>query len=294
MSVAVDVPLRQARSLTPAAVPLPGRLVEGQLGLNVPDAKAWVGDAAASPVPLSSVRPFLSTSQYEEGDYVVHSGVLYLCVLQHLPDVWNPANFRPVGPWVGTSPPLNPIDGQLWWDSEGGNLYAYYDDGDSQQWVPAFSYAAGGSGVVSDGVYIGTTPPANPVHGQMWWDASGGNLYIYYDDGDSLQWVPAFSYALPGDGATAYVGSVAPGNPVEGQLWFDTVSGEMYIWYIDVDSEQWVPAFNGAMAGTIPVGAAPPTDPKQGQQWYDLNSGAMYVWVFDGDSYQWVGVTPIG
>jgi hypothetical protein len=33
------------------------------------------------------------------------------------------------------------------------------------------------------------TPPTSPVPGQMWWDSSSGDLYIYYDDGSSVQWV---------------------------------------------------------------------------------------------------------
>lgn len=34
-------------------------------------------------------------------------------------------------------------------------------------------------------------PPANPAIGQMWWNSSNGQLYIWYDDGNSKQWVQA-------------------------------------------------------------------------------------------------------
>jgi hypothetical protein len=44
------------------------------------------------------------------------------------------------------------------------------------------------------GVYVGTAPPTTPFVGQMWWcsdgSVGGGVLYIYYDDGNSQQWVP--------------------------------------------------------------------------------------------------------
>jgi hypothetical protein len=36
---------------------------------------------------------------------------------------------------------------------------------------------------------IGDTPPASPVAGDLWWESDSGNLYCYYNDGDSLQWV---------------------------------------------------------------------------------------------------------
>jgi hypothetical protein len=38
---------------------------------------------------------------------------------------------------------------------------------------------------------VSTTPPSNPSQGELWWDDVDGNLYIYYEDGTSNQWVPA-------------------------------------------------------------------------------------------------------
>ena len=33
-----------------------------------------------------------------------------------------------------------------------------------------------------------------------------------------------------------------PSNPSSGQLWWNTNDGRLYIWYIDINSSQWVPA----------------------------------------------------
>jgi len=38
-------------------------------------------------------------------------------------------------------------------------------------------------------VNIADVAPGSPVAGQMWWNSSNGNLYIYYNDGSSSQWV---------------------------------------------------------------------------------------------------------
>ena len=35
------------------------------------------------------------------------------------------------------------------------------------------------------------TPPENPGSGAMWWSTIDGRLYVYYEDIDSEQWVPA-------------------------------------------------------------------------------------------------------
>lgn len=40
--------------------------------------------------------------------------------------------------------------------------------------------------------HVGTTPPDNPVNGDKWWKSDEGREKIYYDDGDTSQWVDAF------------------------------------------------------------------------------------------------------
>jgi len=53
----------------------------------------------------------------------------------------------------------------------------------------AAALAAGAS------ISVGTTPPGSPAANQLWWNtdasAGGGQLYIYYNDGNTTQWVPA-------------------------------------------------------------------------------------------------------
>ena len=38
---------------------------------------------------------------------------------------------------VGDTPPVNPREGDGWWDSVGAQLYIWYNDGSSAAWVPA-------------------------------------------------------------------------------------------------------------------------------------------------------------
>ena len=41
------------------------------------------------------------------------------------------------------------------------------------------------------GATISDTAPSDPDEGDLWWDSTVGILYVYYDDGDSQQWVTA-------------------------------------------------------------------------------------------------------
>jgi hypothetical protein len=43
--------------------------------------------------------------------------------------------------------PITPADGNLWFNSEDGQLYVYYEDGDSNQWVSAASGVTGPQGI---------------------------------------------------------------------------------------------------------------------------------------------------
>jgi hypothetical protein len=52
--------------------------------------------------------------------------------------------------------------------------------------------ATGATGAGSN-VTIAAAPPASPHIGDLWWDDVGGELYLWFDDGNSQQWVIANS-----------------------------------------------------------------------------------------------------
>jgi hypothetical protein len=47
-------------------------------------------------------------------------------------------------------------------------------------------------------IFVSTAPPTNPTAGALWWDSIGGQLYIYFNDGNSLQWVSAANQGFGG------------------------------------------------------------------------------------------------
>ena len=69
--------------------------------------------------------------------------------------------------------------------------------------VQVLLLADGGSSVAG-GAVTDATPPTSPADGALWWDATSGNLFVFYDDGTSSQWVPATStVAMPAPRNTA-------------------------------------------------------------------------------------------
>jgi hypothetical protein len=103
---------------------------------------------------------------------------------------WAPVDVPP-GTIMSDTPPVGPDPGQMWWESDSGNLFIWYADGTSSQWVQI----NGGSGQKA---LISDTPPSNPVHGDIWYESDTGNFYVYVDDGTSQQWI-APNVTLTGD-----------------------------------------------------------------------------------------------
>lgn len=85
---------------------------------------------------------------------------------------------------------------------------------DVQAAIDEVAGGAGGGAGGGGGAEISSTPPSSPTAGDLWWDSSEGTLYIYYNDGDSQQWVIS-SPALPGPvGPEGPAGAEGPVGPV--------------------------------------------------------------------------------
>lgn len=51
--------------------------------------------------------------------------------------------------------------------------------------------ANGSAGSSGASITVSDTPPASPASGALWWDSVGGNLYLWYQDPNSSEWVIA-------------------------------------------------------------------------------------------------------
>jgi hypothetical protein len=135
--------------------------------------------------PLDHTHPLLSTDLYNKS--ILGSDGLI---------------FTPKGEQIATSdtPPPGAKVGDLWFNPTNGQLHVYYQDANSTQWV-SVSGLGGGSAAGGSSVTTGDTPPASPAPGDLWYCSTDGQLYVYYTDADSSQWVSttggAETYVLP-------------------------------------------------------------------------------------------------
>ena len=148
-----------------------------------------------------------------------------------------------------------------------------------------FGNISGGGANIS----ISTTPPGiSTSAGSLWWDSNNGDLKIYYNDGDSQQWIDANG----GSQALAIVSESSPagyGVTSSGTLWWDSTSGVLKVYYDDGDSNQWVDANSGAYinfwvgnsagihtTGNVGVGTTTPTEKLQVNGQLSIDGNVSY------------------
>ena len=176
-----------------------------------------------------------------------------------------------------------PKNGQLWFDERQGRLFVWVDDGfyqtNGNDGLTVVSETAPDQ-EVTGGMWYNPTNKALYIWNGASWDlidgaaaltaedlfinqitfdiaADAGPIITPYDTGGapltqgtynrwvsrSLDELEALVHEHDND-VIATASDTPPSNPDEGDLWFDTSDLNLYVYYTDNDSSQWVPAFN--------------------------------------------------
>jgi len=125
------------------------------------------GTTYANVATASDIAGVTITTLDDIGDVSV-TGVTNGKVLQYNGNAWVGATVTG-GATTSSSPPASPTAGALWFDSDDGKTYVYYDS----YWVEI-----GGN---PQAVTISDNAPASPILGQVWYNSSNGATYIRYD-----------------------------------------------------------------------------------------------------------------
>ena len=122
---------------------------------------------------------------------------------------------------------------------------------------------------------IGETPPPTPIDGMLWWSNKNGQMFIWFDDGNTAQWVSATVR-----GATGADGPPGPIGPqgIKGDTGSQGPLGPVG------------PAGTGInMKGQVADPGALPGGASQGDAWTCVSDGNLYVW----NGTVWVNVGPM-
>ena len=113
---------------------------------------------------------------------------------------------------VSATAPSSPSEGDMWFESDTGRTYVYYDSA----WVEIGAISAGSR------VSISANAPSNPTAGDTWFDSDTAQTFIYYDS----QWIEIGASAM-----AATIAGTAPSNAIGGQIWFDSNTGGTYVYF---------------------------------------------------------------
>ena len=167
------------------------------------------------------------------------------------------------GAEAGPSDPASGMEGQLFYNTTTDNLKVYKDG--------AWTVAGGGASVD-----VSTTAPTSPEEGNLWWNSEEGVLYIYYgpDAGGTSQWVQAAGSTGAEAGANVTISPTAPNSPTEGDLWFNSDNGRLFIYYT---GNVWVDASPaGQFNGGIVENALTSPEQSISPDW-DISSGIFWT-----------------
>ena len=87
----------------------------------------------------------------------------------------------------------------------------------------------------------------------------------------------------------------APPSAVEGDLYWDETTAQMYVYYGNQGGiANWVPATPVPdMSSSVKVRQDPPSDAVEGDIYWDTDDARMYVYYNNGGDPTWVPTTPV-
>ena len=144
----------------------------------------------------------------------------------------------------------------------------------------AAAIAAGTAGRIVDAAQLragavayvncSATVPSTAIAGDLWFNTNNAQLYCYYNDGSSSQWVSISKTGpMPAVATATTPGIVKPGTNLS----------------VAADGSL------NAQVSKITVASAPPaTGNSSGDFWFNTTKGILYIWYVDGSSSQWVSV----
>ena len=133
--------------------------------------------------------------------------------------------------------------------------------------------------------------PDNPANGTT---STVNGITYTYNSSKGYWTAAASSGGGGGGGASVSTSDAAPGSPSDGDLWYDTDDGGMFVYYQDSDSSQWVEVI-GSQGAPGPAGAAgastagvasvyatvnalPTTGNTQGDMAHVTANNTLYFW----------------
>jgi hypothetical protein len=243
--------IQTARSSVPQNRPAAGTRAPGELYINWPDKQLGVIDASQAPLDLIAIRFFSSETIYNPGEFVVNGDGLYSALDLISPGAFNPAQWKLLGEVELLPPTDTTLGGVFSGTAPAGSVMI----GIAQTGAPIFDVlppdaVTSVNGQVGDVVLTAADVGAAPA---ALVSSDPDNMSVLGSDG------LIFTPKVIGGGGNTETSETPPLNPTSGQFWYNPSNGQLHVYYIDVDTAQWVSVggfgATGAQGEPGPAGA---------------------------------------
>jgi hypothetical protein len=195
---------------------------------------------------------------------------------------------------TGNTAPSLPNDGKLWFDSDTGDLYIYFNN----NWIMIGSGGSGGSIVIGsnsspNNFTYGNIAPQLPTVGDRWINSDNLLELVYINDGTSNQWIEISGSSGTNTSSNNFTyGNLAPVLPAVGDRWLNSDNFKELVYINDGTSTQWIEISGSSGTNTssnnFTYGNQAPALPAVGDRWLDSNSGKEFIWVIAGATGVWM------
>lgn len=227
-------------------------------------------------------NPTLNQTYSYNGRVFVWNGVQWTAI--------SAATSTAVPVFVSASAPLTPKVGALWYNTNNQVLYIRaLDESDVVAWVPLTQ-----TQVPPASVLVSVSPPPNPVEGELWFNPSNAELRTWVVNLGGSEWALISTGNPTPQPINVTVSATSPLNPEVGELWFDTVKSNLYVYVSNPGGNQWEVANTAALppqTAPVTVSSTEPANPIVGDLWYNPISNSLAVWVSNPGAGNWETIT---
>lgn len=135
-------------------------------------------------------------------------------------------------------------------------------------------------GVAGNSITVSGSPGDDYENGDLWFDTNEGRLFVYASGGSvsepSWYQTNAEAIALKSETAPSGTGENAP--PRDGSIWFNTLTGSLFIY--DITTSGW---YETGPERSFAYGSAAPAASVQGAGWFDTTANSLKV--FNGSDW---------
>ena len=180
------------------------------------------------------------------------------------------------------SPPASPIDGDTWLDTDSGGLYVYVVEGGLGQWIETGS---AGTTLDVDGVesirFAADDSTSVPIR-------TSETLSILGGQGIATSITPEGELRISSTGSSVTTSDDQPSNPNDGDLWYETDSGSLYVFVEENGVGNWIETGTSGSGPAIYTQDDTPSVSSNGDLWWDTDAGALYIRIVEGSNSYWV------